>query len=65
MNQDIIKKLDKLENYLIQESKKINDSMFTHQLGRLMRQIENMRKVVRPPEPELTPRNETCTCKEE
>ena len=63
MNQDIIKKLDKLENYLIQESKKINDSMFTHQLGRLMRQIENMRKVVRPPEPTLTPENETCTCK--
>ena len=41
MNQDIIKKLDKLENYLIEESKKMNDSMFTHQLGKLMRQIEN------------------------
>jgi len=65
MNQDIIKKLDKLEDYLIKEGQKINDAKYSHQLGLLMRQIENMRKVVRPPEPTLTPKHETCTCKEE
>ena len=64
MNQDIIKKLDKLEDYLIQESKKMNDARFTHQLGKFITQIENMRKIVRPPEPTLTFEDETCTCKE-
>jgi len=59
MNQDIISRLNKLEDYLIKQSAEMKDAGFTHQLGLLMRQIEKMRQVVKP---KITDTHEICTC---
>lgn len=61
MNQDIITRLNKLEDYLIKQSAEMKDARFTHQLGLLMGQIEKMREIVKP---KVTPTHEICTCKE-
>lgn len=64
MKQEIVTKLEKLEEYLIQESQKINDEQFTFQLGKLICRIDKMKKALQP-NVNLKDEDEVCTSEEE